>query len=286
MGRKARLTVDYFPHYIGDGKKTFTITEKYGNDGYATWWKILELLAKTDNHYLDLSTEAEIMFVASFCKVSESLLIDIVSDIVKLEEIDAELWESRIVWNQKFIESIQFAYFKRNNPCIDRNGLIDMLTAKGRLKAMKKQKTGKTNDLEPENEKVYRFDFKKGLLNAGAETSLIHQWLQVRAKKRASNTEIALRGFLKEVEKSGLNINEVLTKCIERSWMGFEAKYLENGKQQQTSGNTTTSAKPTFDGKLEEQRYRIINEAQGEIESSQPGVERNGFEDIQHEEVK
>jgi hypothetical protein len=62
MGRKAKLTVEYYPHYIGDGKKMFIIQKKYKNDGYATWHKLIELLCKTENHYLDFGNKAELMF--------------------------------------------------------------------------------------------------------------------------------------------------------------------------------------------------------------------------------
>ncbi len=69
MARPERKTVDYFPHYISDGKKMFYIQQKYRNDGYATWFKVLESLALTDNHYLDLNTEMDLMFLSAKCMV-------------------------------------------------------------------------------------------------------------------------------------------------------------------------------------------------------------------------
>ena len=48
MARPAKLTVDYFPHIINQGKTIFIIENNYGNDGYAFWFKLLELLGATD----------------------------------------------------------------------------------------------------------------------------------------------------------------------------------------------------------------------------------------------
>ena len=46
-------------------------------------------------------------------------------------------------------------------------------------------------------------------------------------KKKLTNTETALKGFLKQVDKSGNSLNDVLTKCIEKSWGGFEAEWYK-----------------------------------------------------------
>ena len=42
MARPERRNVDYFPHYLSEGKKMYLIEHKYGNDGYAVWFKVLE----------------------------------------------------------------------------------------------------------------------------------------------------------------------------------------------------------------------------------------------------
>ena len=84
MARPERNTVDYFPHMCGNGKKMFFIETKYGNDGYATWYKILEKLATTDYHFLNLNKEEEILFLSATCKISESKLLEIINDLSKI----------------------------------------------------------------------------------------------------------------------------------------------------------------------------------------------------------
>ena len=51
--RPKKAIVDYFPHFVSHGKTMFTIEMKYGNDGYAFWFKLLEILGSTENHYID-----------------------------------------------------------------------------------------------------------------------------------------------------------------------------------------------------------------------------------------
>jgi len=118
MARPERKTVDYFPHYISDGKKMFYIEQKYGNDGYATWFKILESLASTDNHFLNLSNKMDLLFLSAKCRVSDSIILEILNDLSELGEIDDFLWMNKIVYSQKFIDSIQDAYMRRNNKCM------------------------------------------------------------------------------------------------------------------------------------------------------------------------
>lgn len=74
------------------------------------------------------------------------------------------------------------------------------------------------------------FSFYHELLKLGAEKQLVSDWLAVRKKKKFTNTETALKGFLKQVDKSGNSLNDVLTKCIEKSWGGFEADWYKKEK--------------------------------------------------------
>ena len=119
MARPERKTVDYFPHYISDGKKMFYIEQKYGNDGYASWFKILESLASTDDHFLNLNSQMDLLFLSAKCRVDDAKLLAILNDLSMLGEIDEFLWMNKIVYSHKFVESIQDAYTRRTNKCMD-----------------------------------------------------------------------------------------------------------------------------------------------------------------------
>ena len=95
------------------------------------------------------------------------------------------------------------------------------ITPKDKDKDNNKEKDN-NNDLPPT-----AFSFYKALISNGAESKLANEWLEVRKKKKFTNTETALNGFLKQVDKSGNTLNDVLTKCIEKSWGGFEADWYK-----------------------------------------------------------
>jgi hypothetical protein len=146
MARPERNNVDYFPFICEDGNKMFYIEETYGNDGFATFVKLLRELAKTNYHYLDLSKSTTQMFLSAKCKVSKEVLLSIINDLVELGKFDSVLWnENKIIWCQDFIDSIQDAYVKRNNKCISFEGLLHLLDSLGIRKLSKQTSKGGRN---------------------------------------------------------------------------------------------------------------------------------------------
>jgi hypothetical protein len=116
----------------------FIIESKYGNDGYAVWFKILESLAKTDDHWLDLKDVSNMMYLCAKCRISSELLNAILNDLSDLGEIDSELWRGEsLVWSEKFIDSVEDAYTKRGNKPIKKEDLIHKMWGLGRCKPPK-----------------------------------------------------------------------------------------------------------------------------------------------------
>jgi len=68
-----------------------------------------------------------------------------------------------------------------------------------------------------------KFSFLKSLISLGAKKELAEDWLKVRKTKKLTNTKTAFESFKTELEKSGKEINEVLTKCCAESWGGFKS---------------------------------------------------------------
>jgi len=153
MARPERNNVDYFPFYCEDGNKMFYLEETYGNDGFATFVKLLRELAKTNYHYLDLSKPTTLMFLSAKCKISKETLLMIIKDLVELGKFDSVLWnENSIIWCQDFIDSIQDAYNKRNNKCITYDGLLLLLISLGVRKPSKSKSTVPVNPQSKEKE--------------------------------------------------------------------------------------------------------------------------------------
>ncbi len=192
MARPQRHNVDYFPHYISDGKKMFIIESKFGNDGYAAWFKILETLAKTDNHWIDLQEESNVMFLSAKCRISEQTLIDLIDAVVKLGEIDSQLWKyQRVIWCQKFIDSIEDAYRKRSNDCITKEGLVLHLKGLGRsLKGLGNSQgnlnpQSKVKNTILEKSKIIEFDTFWSLYDKKEGRSVVEKkWNQLKHSEK------------------------------------------------------------------------------------------------------
>lgn len=97
------------------------------------------------------------------------------------------------------------------------------------------QITPKDKDNNKDNNKVNEkditptaFSFYKSLISLGADSKLANEWMAVRKKKKSTDTETALDGFVREMEKSGLEINAALRICIEKSWAGLNSKWLKD----------------------------------------------------------
>lgn len=167
MARPERNNVDYFPFICKYGKTMRYIEKKYGNDGYATWIKILRELAVTDHHYLNLSEKMDLMDLTAVCLVSEETLLNIINDLCDFKQFHTGLWqENKIIFSEKFIVNIRDAYKKRNNECIDLEGLLHLLSDLGIRKLYKQLPEGSDNPhIKVENIKVDKSRVSKSLVD-------------------------------------------------------------------------------------------------------------------------
>jgi hypothetical protein len=78
------------------------------------------------------------------------------------------------------------------------------------------------------------FSFYNSLISLGAKKELVSDWIKVRKNKKLTNTQTAFNKFVSQYNKSGYTINEVLEKCVEKSWGGFDADWFSKVKKQNT----------------------------------------------------
>ncbi|MCU6783900.1 DUF4373 domain-containing protein [Anthropogastromicrobium aceti] len=116
MARPRKQTVDYFPHFVGtDSKTKFILENNWGNDGYAFWFKMLELLGRSDGHSYDCSVGANWLYLISLTRVSKETASEILGTLAELGKIDKDLWEKhRIIWCQRLVDNLQQVYAKRS----------------------------------------------------------------------------------------------------------------------------------------------------------------------------
>lgn len=80
-----------------------------------------------------------------------------------------------------------------------------------------------------------RFDAQAHLESLGVESNVARDWLTLRSGKKLKPTETAFSGVVKQAQKAGLSMNDVLILCCTRGWGGFEASWVEassGGKSQ------------------------------------------------------
>lgn len=84
------------------------------------------------------------------------------------------------------------------------------------------------NDLRSKRNKRSNtpFDFLKSLIEKGVVEQVAKDWLEVRKRKKASNTQTAFKGLETQIVKSGLNWNEAITTAVTHSWAGFNADWI------------------------------------------------------------
>ena len=113
MARPKKTTVDYFPHYCQHKKTMYILEQRYGNDGYAFWFKLLELLGDTEGHYINCNNEATWEFLQAKTRLDSNLCHEILNLLAKLDAIDPELWAQKVVWSQNFVDGIADVYKNR-----------------------------------------------------------------------------------------------------------------------------------------------------------------------------
>lgn len=114
MARPKKQTVDYFPHFVKGGRTIFILENKFGNDGYAFWFKLLEILGESEGHFYDCSNSSNWEYLLARTRTDEAKANEIISVLIDLGKIDAELWEKkRILWVENFLKNLVPIYSQR-----------------------------------------------------------------------------------------------------------------------------------------------------------------------------
>ena len=115
MGRPSKKYVDYFPHDTdaSERRTLFVIESNYGNNGYAFWFKLLELVGSSEGHVIDCSNPTKWEFLQAKTNLSEMVCKEILDLLARLDAIDQELWKKSVIWSQNFVDNIADVYSNR-----------------------------------------------------------------------------------------------------------------------------------------------------------------------------
>lgn len=114
MARQNKETVDYFPHFCKHGRTITILEDRFKNDGYAFWFKLLEILGQTEGHAYDCSNASNWAYLKAHTHTDEETANGILSLLLDLGKIDKELWEARrVIWVKNFVNNLTQVYRKR-----------------------------------------------------------------------------------------------------------------------------------------------------------------------------
>ena len=129
--------------------------------------------------------------------------------------------------------------------------------SKTRSKNISKSEANSENEIENEidididnDNNIEKFSFLKELLSIGVERKIAEEWIKVRKNKKLTQTETAFRKTKSEIDKSGRSANDCITLCVERSWGGFKAEWVEREIQAQPQVANTTQNNNNDDWQL------------------------------------
>ena len=113
MARPNKNTVEYFPHQCKHGQTMYVIDQRYANNGYSFWFKLLEILGDTPGHFIDCKSLNAWNYLLSYTHFTHNDGIEILNLLADQDSIDKELWGVNIIWSQNFIDGIADVYKRR-----------------------------------------------------------------------------------------------------------------------------------------------------------------------------
>ena len=113
MARPQKRTVDYFPHDCTHKRTMFIIEQQFGNDGYSFWFKLLELLGRTEEHFYNYDEPSAREYLLAYTHLEEDTANNILSLLAQLKAIDRELWDNHIIWSENFAKGVADVYARR-----------------------------------------------------------------------------------------------------------------------------------------------------------------------------
>lgn len=248
MSRPIKNTVDYFPFICKEGKSMYYIENKYGNDGFAVWIKILRQLAVTNFHFLNLYRDEDWLYLAAKCKVSENVLLEIINDLVRLGEFDHALWtENKVLASEKFMLNIAEAYKKRNTKPPSLSNIYDHLRGLGVWKPPENKIKPADNAERIEKNRIEENSIEYYILLAQKKFNILCDdkgWVEVCAMRFSVTEETiisALKIFFSKIPPTDYQNSERHLKKHFYNWYAKNKTNWSNGKFNKQSTDTVAS---------------------------------------------
>jgi len=115
-GRPERYEADYFPHQCHHSKTLEIFVEEYGNEGYAFFYRLQELLGRTKGHGYFANKKVDMAYLCKKTGVDEKPLIEMIEFLCEIGEINKKIWrDNYCIWWPNFVDSLKELYKRRKN---------------------------------------------------------------------------------------------------------------------------------------------------------------------------
>lgn len=233
MARPTTNTVDYFSHDCQHKQTIFILESRYGNNGYAFWFKLLEMLGATPDHFIDCNNDVSCEFLAAKTNSTWCFCSEVLDLLAKLQAICPDLWTQKIVWSQKFVDRLAGVYKKRGKESpvkpsfCNRNDTTPVVpvteTPQSKVKdSIGNKRKGKTADAVKIPASLNTEDFCRTW----------KQYLEYCNQKKKATTPIGLEQLLSKLEFIGVSrAIERLSSTMSNNYIGvfFKGETRENG---------------------------------------------------------
>jgi DnaD/phage-associated family protein len=189
MARPKKQTIDYFPHYVNHHRTMFVLESKYGNDGYAFWFKLLEVLGNSQGMVYDCNNVSDWEFLLAKTHLNSETANKILDTLADLDAIDMELWQHKIVWSQNLVDNVRDAFKRRiaempikPSLCMQKPPSSDISVDENRESKLKniilKEIKEESNSPNPQQENIKKImDFYKENFGARVVPAQVHMLL-------------------------------------------------------------------------------------------------------------
>jgi hypothetical protein len=262
MARPQKQTVDYFPHdaHASAGDTLTVLESRFGNNGYAFWFKLLERLCAADGHYIDCRNIQKWQTILAKAHVDEATGEAIMVLLLEMEAIDKGLWKSRVIWCQHLVDNLADVYKNRKRPLPQKpvstpNNHVstpDNTTTDELLPVETPQSKVKESKVNNSNKEIIKESIV--ILPDWLNKDSWNGFLEMRKVIKKPLTGYACQLAIKKLQKikdSGEDPNEVLNKSTLHSWQGIFGK--EDGRtngQVERTRDSGKNPKPTREERL------------------------------------
>ena len=211
----------YYPHHIGDYKSA---TMHLSNEEDLAYRRLLEMYYDTEK-YIPLETQ----WVARRLRVATEALQSVLNDFFVQSEQGWRHPKCDLVIR----EYHEMAEKNRRNgklggrPKTNKQAVKNPVGSQSVASGNPVETHSKANQEPKPRTKNQVFSATKVARPLSVSVQVWDDWLLVRKKKDQPLTATAWEQTLKEIEKSGHTIEEVLRECCLRGWAGFRNSWLK-----------------------------------------------------------